>query len=418
MAMSEKRSRKPRYPRVEDRSVTRDQADDGSAVPAVSSEISPLTGDELDRYSRHVILREIGTGGQARIKSARVLLVGAGGLGSPTGLYLAAAGVGRLGIVDCDAVELPNLQRQVAFGTRDVGRPKLEAAGRRLRDLNAGIEIVLHEVRLERSNAFDILSDYDIVVDGSDNFATRYLVNDACVLSGKPDVSGSVIRFQGQASVFGFGGGPCYRCLFPDPPPANLVPGCSEAGVLGPLPGIIGSIMAAETIKIIIGRGDVLSGRVLIYDALLARFHELTVRKDPDCPVCGPHRTITELPDYEEFCGTPGQSSRSPSEAFDMSASRLKAALDDGDDILLLDVREPYEYRICNLGGLLIPLAELPSRLSEIDLSREIVVYCHSGVRSAAAAQFLRRAGYPRVRNLHGGILAWAAEVDPTFPKY
>jgi adenylyltransferase/sulfurtransferase len=418
MAMSERRSRKPRYRGAADRVGDAHPDGAGRPRPAIPPEPPALAGDEFDRYSRHVILREIGTAGQGRIKAARVLLVGAGGLGSPVGLYLAAAGVGRLGIVDRDAVELPNLQRQVAFGTRDVGKSKLEAAGRRLRDLNAAIEIILHEVRLERSNAFDILSDYDIVVDGSDNFATRYLVNDACVLSGKPDVFGSVIRFQGQVSVFGFDGGPCYRCLFPEPPSAGVVPGCSEAGVLGPLPGIIGSIMASETIKIIVGRGDVLSGRVLNYDALLARFQELIVRKDPDCPVCGSHRTITELPDYDGFCGRPGSSPDSAPERFEVSAPQLKDALDGGNDILLLDVREPYEFRICNLGGLLIPLAELPGRLSEIDRSRDIVVYCHSGIRSAAAAEFLRRAGYPRVRNLRGGILAWADEVDPTIPSY
>jgi adenylyltransferase/sulfurtransferase len=370
----------------------------------------------MDRYSRHLLVPDIGLEGQALIKSARVLLVGAGGLGSPAGLYLAAAGVGRIGIVESDAVDIANLQRQVAFGTSDVGRPKIEAFVRRLGDLNPVIDLVPHAERLDRRNALEIFSGYDIVVDGSDNFATRYLVSDACVLSGKPDVFGSVIRFEGQASVFAARGGPCYRCLYPEPPPAHLVPSCSEAGVLGALPGIIGSILAAETMKLIIGRGDTLSGRLLLFDAFRARFREIEIPKDPACPMCGAHRTITDLPDYDAFCGAPGSSH--PAETPEISALALKDALDAREDLLLLDVREPHEYAICNLDGILIPLAQLPGRVAELDPARDIVVYCHSGSRSAAAVDFLRRLGFPRVRNLRGGILAWADDVDPTFPKY
>jgi adenylyltransferase/sulfurtransferase len=333
-------------------------------------------------------------------------------------LYLAAAGVGRLGIVDDDAVDLTNLQRQVMFGTSDVGKPKIDAATARIRDLNPNVTVIPHRVRLTRENALDVVSGYDIVVDGSDNFPTRYLVNDACAVLGKPDVYGSVFRFEGQASVFGLEDGPCYRCLYPEPSPPALVPSCAEAGVLGVVPGIIGSIQAAETIKLIIRRGEVLKGRLLLFDALEMKFRELKVPKNPACPVCRPQRTTRELPDYEEFCRAGGASSAGSSATPEITPRELKACLDAGGDSLIIDVREPYENRICRLDALLIPLAEIPSRLDDLDRSRDIVVYCRTGIRSAAAVAFLKQAGFARVWNLRGGILAWADEIDPTMPKY
>ncbi|MFZ0639427.1 MAG: molybdopterin-synthase adenylyltransferase MoeB [Candidatus Acidiferrales bacterium] len=378
-----------------------------------------LTNEEVLRYSRHLIMPEVGMEGQLKLKKAKVLLVGSGGLGAPLGLYLAAAGVGRLGIVDFDVVDFTNLQRQVIFGTSDVGRKKLEAARERLSNLNPEIRIDAYETRLTSDNALDILRDYDIVADGTDNFPTRYLVNDACVLLGKPNVYGSIFRFEGQASIFGYPGGPCYRCLYPEPPPPGLVPSCAEGGVLGVLPGIIGCIQAMETLKLILGSGDPLIGRLLLFDALRMRFRELKLRRNPECPVCGEHRTITKLIDYAEFCGIRGEEMETkPLDIPEITPKELKARLDRGDDIYILDVREPHEYQICNLRGHLIPLGDLPKRMSELDSSREIVAHCRSGKRSADAVQFLSKAGFRKIWNLKGGILAWSDEVDPSVPKY
>lgn len=378
-----------------------------------------LTNEEVLRYSRHLIMPEVGMDGQLKLKKAKVLLVGSGGLGAPLGLYLAAAGVGRLGVVDFDTVDFTNLQRQVIFGTSDVGRKKLEAARERLLNLNPDIQIDAYETRLTSDNALDILRDYDIVADGTDNFPTRYLVNDACVLLGKPNVYGSIFRFEGQASIFGAPGGPCYRCLYPEPPPPGLVPSCAEGGVLGVLPGIIGCIQAMETLKLILGSGDPLIGRLLLFDALKMRFRELKLRRNPECPVCSDHRTITKLIDYAEFCGIRGEETETKALNIpEITPKQLKARLDRGDDIYILDVREPHEYQICNLQGHLIPLGDLPRRVSELDSSREIVAHCRSGKRSADAVQFLTQAGFHKIWNLKGGILAWSDEVDPSMPKY
>ncbi len=378
-----------------------------------------LSREEILRYSRHLIMPEVGMEGQLRLKRARVLCVGSGGLGAPLALYLAAAGVGRLGLVDFDRVDFTNLQRQVLYGTSDVGRPKLEAAQQRLADLNPEIEIVPYETRLTSENALDILEPWDIVVDGTDNFPTRYLVNDACVLLGKPNVYGSIFRFEGQVSVFGMPEGPCYRCLYPEPPPPGLVPSCAEGGVLGVLPGIIGSLQAMEVLKLILGIGQPLVGRLLLFDALAMRFRELRLRRNPDCPVCGERPTIRQLIDYEEFCGIRGEEAPARVTAVPEIAPReLYQRLQSGEDIFILDVREPHEYQICNLGGYLIPLGELPRRVHELDSARTIVAHCRSGKRSAEAVDFLRRVGFTRVWNLRGGILAWADEVDPTVPKY
>lgn len=378
-----------------------------------------LSKEEVLRYSRHLIMPEVGMDGQLKLKKAKVLLVGSGGLGAPLGLYLAAAGVGRLGIVDFDAVDFTNLQRQVTFGTSDVGRKKLDAARERLSNLNPEIQIDTYETRLTSDNALDILRDYDIVADGTDNFPTRYLVNDACVLLGKPNVYGSIFRFEGQASIFGYPGGPCYRCLYPEPPPPGLVPSCAEGGVLGVLPGIIGCIQAMETLKLILGSGDSLAGRLLLFDAMRMRFRELKLRRNPECPVCGEHRTITKLIDYAEFCGIRGEETEpKPLGVPEITPKELKARLDRGDDLFILDVREPHEYQICNLHGHLIPLGDLPKRVSELDSSREIVAHCRSGKRSADAVQFLTNAGFHKIWNLKGGILAWSDEVDPSVPKY
>jgi sulfur-carrier protein adenylyltransferase/sulfurtransferase len=378
-----------------------------------------LSKEEVLRYSRHLIMPEVGMEGQLTLKIATVVVVGWGGLGAPLGLYLAAAGVGRLGIVDFDAVDFTNLQRQVTFGTSDVGRKKLEAARERLSNLNPEIQIETYETRLTSDNALDILRDYDIVADGTDNFPTRYLVNDACVLLGKPNVYGSIFRFEGQASIFGAPDGPCYRCLYPEPPPPGLVPSCAEGGVLGVLPGIVGCIQAMETLKLILGSGEALIGRLLLFDALRMRFRELKLRKNPSCPVCGEHRTITKLIDYAEFCGIRGEEMETkPLDIPEITPKELKARLDRGDDIYILDVREPHEYQICNLRGHLIPLGDLPKRVSELDSSREIVAHCRSGKRSADAVQFLTQAGFRKIWNLKGGILAWSDEVDPSMPKY
>ena len=388
--------------------------------PLTSAQAEPkLSKEEILRYSRHLIMPEVGMEGQLKLKQAKVLLVGAGGLGAPLGLYLAAAGVGQLGLVDFDVVDFTNLQRQVTFSTSDVGRPKLEAARKRLSGLNPEIQIDTYETRLTSQNALEILREYDIIVDGTDNFPTRYLVNDACILLGKPNVYGSIFRFEGQATIFGYPGGPCYRCLYPEPPPPGLVPSCAEGGVLGVLPGIVGAIQAMETIKLILGRGDALVGRLLLFDALAMRFRELKLRKNPACPVCGEHRTITQVIDYEEFCGIRGEEApAATTQVPEITPRELKARLDRGDEVFILDVREPHEYQICNLRGHLIPLGDLPRRVHELDSSREIVAHCRSGKRSAEAVDLLRKAGFRKIWNLKGGILAWSDEVDPSLPKY
>jgi adenylyltransferase/sulfurtransferase len=334
-------------------------------------------------------------------------------------LYLAAAGVGTLGVVDFDKVDFTNLQRQVAFGTSDVGRPKIEAAAERLGNLNPEIQIKSYETQLTSENALEIFRDYDIIVDGTDNFPTRYLVNDACVLLGKPNVYGSIFRFEGQASIFGYPDGPCYRCLYPEPPPPGLVPSCAEGGVLGVLPGIIGSIQAMETLKLILKTGDPLVGRLLLFDALGMKFRELKLRKNPDCPVCGTNPSMTKLIDYAEFCGIRGEEAPAPQTSVpEITPRELKARLDRGDDLYILDVREPHEYQICNIGGHLIPLGDLSRRVNELDSAREIVAHCRSGKRSAEAAEFLRKAGFKKIWNLKGGILAWSDEVNSSVPKY
>ncbi|HXN65460.1 MAG TPA: molybdopterin-synthase adenylyltransferase MoeB [Candidatus Acidoferrales bacterium] len=378
-----------------------------------------LSREEILRYSRHLIMPEVGMDGQLKLKQARVLMIGAGGLGAPLGLYLAAAGVGHLGILDFDVVDFTNLQRQVTFSTQDVGKAKSEAAKARLASLNPAIEITTYNTRLTSVNALDLFRDYDLIVDGTDNFPTRYLVNDACVLLGKPNVYGSIFRFEGQVSIFGMPDGPCYRCLYPEPPPPGLVPSCAEGGVLGVLPGIVGSLQAIEAIKLILGNGEPLVGRLLLFDALAMRFRELKLKKNPACPLCGEHRTITKLIDYEEFCGIRGE--EAPAAATDVpeiTPVDLKARLERGDDLFILDVREPHEYQICNLNGYLIPLGDLPKRVNELDSSREIVAHCRSGKRSADAVNFLKQAGFRKIWNLKGGVLAWSDEVDPSMPKY
>jgi sulfur-carrier protein adenylyltransferase/sulfurtransferase len=385
-----------------------------SVAPSVA-----LNNDEILRYSRHLIMPEVGMEGQLKLKAARVLCIGAGGLGSPLALYLGAAGVGTLGIVDFDVVDYTNLQRQIIHTTADVGRKKLDSAAEKLKAINPFLNIRKFETRLSSENALELFREFDIIADGTDNFPTRYLVNDACVLTGKPNVYGSIFRFEGQASVFATENGPCYRCLYPEPPPPGLVPSCAEGGVLGILPGLVGVIQATEVIKLIIGKGDPLIGRLLLIDALSMKFRELKLRKNPDCPVCGRHRTITKLIDYDQFCGIRGE--EKPVEAAkipEMPVEELKRRLDAGDDIFVLDVREPHEYQICSLGGYLIPLGDLPKRVSELDSSREIVAHCKMGGRSAKAVEFLRQAGFKKVHNLTGGINAWSERVDPKIPKY
>jgi sulfur-carrier protein adenylyltransferase/sulfurtransferase len=378
-----------------------------------------LSNEEILRYSRHLIMPEVGMEGQLKLKKAKVLLIGTGGLGAPLGLYLAAAGVGKLGLVDFDKVDFTNLQRQVTFGSSDVGKPKSEAARARLSNLNPDIEVVAFETMLTSENALELFRDFDIIVDGTDNFPTRYLVNDACILLGKPNVYGSIFRFEGQVTVFGMPDGPCYRCLYPEPPPPGLVPSCAEGGVLGVLPGIVGSIQAMETIKLILGSGHSLKGRLLLFDALEMGFREFKLRKNPDCPICGKHRTIHKLIDYYEFCGVRGEEAPAPDlKVPEITAKELKARLDRGDDLLLIDIREPHEYQICNLQGHLIPPSELPRRLHELDSSSEIVAYCRTGRRSAEAVDFLRKAGFRKILNLKGGIHAWSDDVDSSFPKY
>ncbi len=376
----------------------------------------PLSHEEVLRYSRHLILPDVGVEGQRKLKAARVVLVGAGGLGSPAALYLAAAGVGTLGLVDFDVVDRTNLQRQVIHGTSKVGTPKLESARERILDLNPNVRVETFETRLTSANALDILRDFDVVTDGSDNFPTRYLVNDACVLLGKPNVYGSIFRFEGQASVFFARQGPCYRCLYAEPPPPDLVPSCAEGGVLGVLPGIIGSIQAMETIKLILGIGEPLIGRLLLFDALKLQFRELKLAKDPNCPVCGTHPTVTSLIDYEAFCGVGAEPAYDGAE---VTVLDLKEELDAGKPIAIVDVREPHEYEIASIpGARLIPLGELPERLRELDDHAEIVTHCHHGARSLKALEILRAAGFSKVRSLKGGIDAWAVNVDPEMPRY
>ena len=385
--------------------------------------LTGLDSLELSRYARHLALPEIGREGQLRLKSSRVLVVGAGGLGSPLALYLAAAGIGTLGLVDFDEVDATNLQRQILHGTKDIGRPKLDSARDRLADVNPNVTVVTYPVRLDSENAMEILSSYDVVVDGTDNFPTRYLVNDACVLSSKPNVYGSIFRWEGQVSVFGESGGPCYRCLFREPPPPGLVPNCAEAGVLGVLPGVIGSLQALEVIKLVLGTGKTLSGRLLIFDALKLIWREVELRRNPDCPVCGDEPTQTVLIDYEDFCGLRGGvRTESGSKGFnEVGARDLKRWLLGSEPPFMLDVREPYEWDLVSLerdGAVLVPLGELTDRLAELPKDRDIVVYCRSGIRSARAAGILVDAGFRRVSNLAGGILAWVNEVDPSLPEY
>src|SRR5687768_13833189 len=388
--------------------------------PATGGQRRPplqMSPEELRRYARHLILPEIGRAGQERLKAARVLLLGAGGLGAPAGLYLAAAGVGTLGVVDYDVVEESNLHRQVLFGQADVGRPKLAAALERLAAANPLVALEPHELRLDSANALDLIASYDLVVDGTDNFPTRYLVNDACVLAGKPDVYGAIARFEGQVAVFWGARGPCYRCLFPEPPPPGLVPSCAEGGVLGVLPGVIGSLQASEAIKLILGVGEPLIGRLLVFEALRARVHELRVRKDPACPVCSENPTLTALVDYERFCaGEPAAAAPSELEIAPRQLAEWRAA---GRDLLILDVRTPDEAALAALPGtLLLPLDELPRRLGELDPARPTVVHCHLGMRSLIATQLLREHGFANAWSLRGGIEAWSTEVDPTVPRY
>jgi adenylyltransferase/sulfurtransferase len=383
-----------------------------------------LTTDDLSRYSRHLILPEVGMEGQQKLKAARVLCVGTGGLGSPLALYLTAAGIGTLGLVDFDVVDSSNLQRQIIHSTKDIGRKKLDSAEEKLKALNPSINIVKHDTMLSSANALEIIKDYDIVADGTDNFPTRYLVNDACVLLGKPNAYGSIFRFEGQASVFSTKTGPCYRCLYPEPPPPGLVPSCAEGGVLGILPGLVGVIQATEVIKLILGKGEPLIGRLLLVDALNMRFRELKLRKNPECPVCGENPTVTALIDYQHFCGiVPETPTTSEGRIVkngipQISVKDLKARRDAGEDVFLLDVREPYEYQIAQIGGTLIPQNDVPNRLAEIPRDREIVVQCRSGARSQRIAELLKQAGYRDVVNLAGGILAWSDEIDPSVQKY
>ncbi|MBI4460132.1 MAG: molybdopterin-synthase adenylyltransferase MoeB [Acidobacteria bacterium] len=379
-----------------------------------------LSNEEVLRYSRHLIMPEVGMEGQLKLKQAKVLLIGAGGLGSPLGLYLGAAGVGKLGLVDFDVVDFTNLQRQVLHSTADVGRPKLESARETLQGLNPNVELVTYETQLSSANALELFAQYDIIADGTDNFPTRYLVNDACVLLGKPNVYGSIFRFEGQASIFAAKEGPCYRCLYPEPPPPGLVPSCAEGGVLGILPGLVGVIQATEVIKLILGKGDTLVGRLLLIDALEMKFRELKLRKNAECPICGPNRTIHELIDYEQFCGIHPEAPPPPGIGeFEIEAVELKKKMDRREPFFLLDVREPHEVEICEIpGSRLIPLGQLPARVNELNSADEIVAYCRSGQRSGRAVEFLKRAGFRKVKNLRGGILAWSDQVDPSVPKY
>jgi adenylyltransferase/sulfurtransferase len=386
------------------------------------ADVTTLSQTELQRYSRHLALTDVGREGQLALKRARVAVVGSGGLGSPVTMYLAAAGIGTIGLIDFDVVDLTNLQRQILYATSDVGRPKVEAAAERLSGINPHVDIVRHELKLTRDNALDILARYDVIIDGTDNFPTRYLVSDACVLLGKPYVYGSILRFEGQVSVFDATTGPCYRCLFREPPPPGLVPSCAEGGVLGVLPGIIGSLQALETLKLVIGAGDSLKGRLALFDALSFKWRELRLRKNEDCPACGANPTITALIDYEDFCGMKGNDmSQDDGSVRELTASELKSRLDSGSPVQLIDVREEYEWDIANLGAhgaKLIPLGEVAERMSEIDRDAEVVVYCRSGKRSESAIRHLQAQGFTNLVNLRGGINAWATEVDPDMGTY
>jgi len=388
----------------------------------MSTPLPELSNEEIKRYSRHLIMPEVGVDGQKRLKAGSVLCIGAGGLGSPAAMYLAAAGVGRIGVVDFDVVDYSNLQRQIIHGTPDVGRPKLDSARDRLKALNPHIQIDTYEEALSSENALRLFEPYDIILDGTDNFPTRYLVNDACVILGKPNTYGSIFRFEGQASVFGTKNGPCYRCLYPEPPPPGLVPSCAEGGVLGVLPGVIGVIQATEAIKLLTGIGEPLIGRFLLYDAFKMRFRELKVPKDPECPVCGKNPTVTKLIDYQQFCGIhppAAEPAAAGANGLEITALELKQRLERGDKLRIVDVREPNEYQINRIPGAeLIPLGELPRRYAELDPEDELVMQCKVGGRSAKAADFLRSVGFKRVLNLRGGILDWVDKVDPSQPKY
>jgi len=393
----------------------------GGAPTATETTLPQLTNDEIKRYSRHLIMPEVGVDGQRKLKAASILCIGAGGLGSPVAMYLAAAGIGRLGIVDFDVVDFSNLQRQILHGTPDVGRPKLASAKDRLEALNPNVHVDTYETALSSENALKLFEPYDVIVDGTDNFPTRYLVNDACVLLGKPNAYGSIFRFEGQASVFGAKDGPCYRCLYPEPPPPGLVPSCAEGGVLGVLPGIIGVIQATEAIKLVLGGGEPLIGRILIFDALKMKFRELKLRKDPDCPVCGTHPTVTQLIDYEQFCGVVHDEPApvAVNNATEITSLELKKRLDRGEKLTIIDVREPNEYQINRIeGSILIPLGDVPRRYAEFDPNQELIMQCKSGARSGRAADFLRSVGFKKVLNLKGGILDWIDKVDPSQPKY
>ncbi len=398
------------------------ETDSLSIVPSIAGGAEDLSNEEIRRYSRHLIMPEVGIDGQRKLKSARVLAIGAGGLGSPLAVYLAAAGIGTIGIVDFDVVDDSNLQRQILYGASDVGRPKLQAAAERIRDINPNVQVVPYETRLDSSNALEIFREYDIVADGTDNFPTRYLVNDACVLTGKPNVYASIFRFEGQASVFWAEKGPCYRCLYTEPPPPGLVPSCAEGGVLGILPGLLGVIQATETIKLALGSGDSLVGRLLLVDALSMRFRELKLRKNPNCVVCGPNPTVTRLIDYEQFCGIPQEAAAARANSSgipEITVQDLKAMRDQGEDFVLVDVREPHEFAICAFPeSVKIPLGTLPQNLNRLSTADEIVVHCKMGGRSAKAVQFLRDAGFRKVRNLAGGIDRWAQQIDPRMPRY
>jgi len=396
-------------------------ADVGVRQPDRDGDLPQLTNDEVKRYSRHLIMPEVGVDGQRKLKAGSVLCIGAGGLGSPAAMYLAAAGVGTIGIVDFDVVDFSNLQRQIIHGTPDVGRTKLASAKDRLNAINPHVDVQTYDTAVSSENALKLFEPYDVILDGTDNFPTRYLTNDACVLLGKPNAYGSIFRFEGQASVFATKNGPCYRCLYPEPPPPGLVPSCAEGGVLGVLPGVIGVIQATEAIKLIAGIGEPLIGRFLIYDALRMRFRELKLKKDPDCPVCGTHPTVTKLIDYEQFCGIfpAAPEPVTVNNATEISSVELKERLDRGDALTIVDVREPNEYQINRIAGsLLIPLGDVPTRYRELNPDDEIVVQCKVGGRSAKAADFLRSVGFKRVLNLKGGILDWIDKVDPTQPKY
>ena len=385
----------------------------------IDSAHTELDREEMLRYSRHISLPEVGVEGQKRLKAASILLVGTGGLGSPLAMYFSAAGVGRLGLVDFDTVDASNLHRQLIHGTKDIGRPKIESARESISDINPHVTVETHETALTSENALEIIAGYDLVIDGTDNFPTRYLVNDACVISGKPNVYGSIFRFEGQASVFATQGGPCYRCLFPQPPPPGAVPNCAEGGVIGVLPGIVGLIQANEAIKLILDQGDPLIGRLLLFDALAMKFREVKLKRDPKCPVCGDTPTVTELIDYNEFCGFPGEAEDEGDNPLEISVTETKARLDNGDDFVLIDCREPHEYEIAKIeGAVLIPLSEFEEGIKAIDKNADIVIHCKMGGRSGQAQAWMLQNGYTQVLNMTGGITAWSAEIDPEIPTY